>query len=667
MRQTLRFLLIVAILLITGASLITAQDVPPQLDLALADLSARLGQTISQEMLDSWEFSQARYTDTAFGCPFVTGEARPEGMLAYTFNLTYQGQTYEYRVALDNTLIFPCDQQLLNATPVVASQDDFEACPADFAGFVLSRLDIGARAQVDPEGIPLRLRRAPNTTGEQITLLNPGTVIEVLAGPSCGEGFVWWQIAAGGQVGWAAEGQTPDTYFIVPQGSPTEEPTATGEAAATAAPLLLATPTLPPTVTPAPGTDAGGAAPTTGAAELAGISNNMLTLYDIEDGGLRVVAEIFDAGDEFYPTIMDIAFSPNGDFLTFTARNNEGRVSLYVQPLDNNVPSGDPVEWAQDLHYAMPVTFTTDGLSVIYAKPGDTTQPSPEEVVNVYVHPLNSEGTPSLVGTFNFGTGCGGGSPFPGDALINIEAGYGRRGSVFEMTPYGLVYSTNCTGSGTALMNLENGQSVPVGTNLSRVRVSPDQKQLVGITDEQQGFGNGVITVVDLTAGLALTPLGAVAQADQLAWGPDGDIFYTTYRETGEIIPGSDQAPFTDMGYQSGVPLYDVTIHRIDLSAATDAEIYSGDAYSIGRILITPDGTDLFFTSIANGEAWAQNLATSEGVDTSTREQVAEWFGPTFNRLDLMTGQVAQFADSLLMPTLNHAALGGATPAATEG
>src|SRR5215207_4764536 len=177
MKYTLRFLLVALVLVLAGASLALAQDAPPQLNLVLADLSERLGRQVRAEDLVEWNYTQARYTDTAFGCPLVAGEARPEGILAYTFNLNVQGTTYEYRAALDNSSVFPCDQALLNATPVVAPQVTVVPCPSDFAGLLPSRLDLGARAQIAAGEAPLRLRRAPNTSGEQITQLNPGTIV----------------------------------------------------------------------------------------------------------------------------------------------------------------------------------------------------------------------------------------------------------------------------------------------------------------------------------------------------------------------------------------------------------------------------------------------------------------------------------------------------------
>src|SRR5829696_738196 len=131
----LRYLLIplLALLITTTAF---AQDVPPQLALALNQLSQRIGRPLSLTDLDSWSFTQNLYTDTALGCAVAVGEARPEGFSGMTFLLVYQGISYDYRVAVDGSLTFPCDETLLqqqNATPQPGN------CPADFAGYLPPR------------------------------------------------------------------------------------------------------------------------------------------------------------------------------------------------------------------------------------------------------------------------------------------------------------------------------------------------------------------------------------------------------------------------------------------------------------------------------------------------------------------------------------------------
>ncbi len=65
-------------------------------------------------------------------------------------------------------------------------------------------------------GIPVRLRSEPVIKSSTfITQFNEGTQLEVLDGPSCNEGYVWWYVQSGKYKGWIAEG-TSSNWFIEP-------------------------------------------------------------------------------------------------------------------------------------------------------------------------------------------------------------------------------------------------------------------------------------------------------------------------------------------------------------------------------------------------------------------------------------------------------------------
>ena len=66
------------------------------------------------------------------------------------------------------------------------------------------------------DGTPTRLRSAADLYSEQVTLMAEGTPFTVLDGPTCADGYRWWQLALDdGTTGWAAEAST-DTYFLEP-------------------------------------------------------------------------------------------------------------------------------------------------------------------------------------------------------------------------------------------------------------------------------------------------------------------------------------------------------------------------------------------------------------------------------------------------------------------
>jgi hypothetical protein len=66
------------------------------------------------------------------------------------------------------------------------------------------------------DGTPTRLRSAADLYSEQVTLMAEGTPFTVLDGPTCADGYRWWQLQLDdGTTGWAAEA-SPDEYFLEP-------------------------------------------------------------------------------------------------------------------------------------------------------------------------------------------------------------------------------------------------------------------------------------------------------------------------------------------------------------------------------------------------------------------------------------------------------------------
>ena len=80
-----------------------------------------------------------------------------------------------------------------------------------------TRLTTGILAQVS-ETIPasIRVSSGPRRINEEIAQLLPGTVVEVLEGPVCAEGLVFWKVDSdliAGGVGWTAEGDVREYYL----------------------------------------------------------------------------------------------------------------------------------------------------------------------------------------------------------------------------------------------------------------------------------------------------------------------------------------------------------------------------------------------------------------------------------------------------------------------
>lgn len=60
-----------------------------------------------------------------------------------------------------------------------------------------------------------RVRVEPGTSGEVRGLLGPGEVVLVMAGPTCADGYAWWQIQSlAGLAGWTAEGDETSAWLV---------------------------------------------------------------------------------------------------------------------------------------------------------------------------------------------------------------------------------------------------------------------------------------------------------------------------------------------------------------------------------------------------------------------------------------------------------------------
>jgi hypothetical protein len=90
----------------------------------------------------------------------------------------------------------------------------WQAC----SGTYLSRLRVGDRASVstDPP-LPNRVRSEPDTDSNILGYLQVGEKMEILDGPECKGGWVWWYVQSldTTMLGWTAEGDDTN-YWLVP-------------------------------------------------------------------------------------------------------------------------------------------------------------------------------------------------------------------------------------------------------------------------------------------------------------------------------------------------------------------------------------------------------------------------------------------------------------------
>ncbi|GAB4511732.1 MAG: hypothetical protein OHK0046_10230 [Anaerolineae bacterium] len=115
---------------------------------------------------------------------------------------------------------------LLFPAVITRAQSDAFDCP----GTLAPRLNIGGQGIVTP-GSANNVRSDPATSGQLVFRLEAGSVFQVLDGPICSDGFVWWQVRFNGSDGWTVEGDG-SSYFLEPvSAADISTPTATTPAA----------------------------------------------------------------------------------------------------------------------------------------------------------------------------------------------------------------------------------------------------------------------------------------------------------------------------------------------------------------------------------------------------------------------------------------------------
>ncbi len=111
-----------------------------------------------------------------------------------------------------------CLLALCLAPGLLNAQEEDLTCPEDFAGYLTPRVVVEQAARTTP-GTPLNLRPEPGTDLARVAALPGGVTMQVVDGPLCNEGFVWWQVDYDEQTGWVAEGRLPDDYYLEPRGA----------------------------------------------------------------------------------------------------------------------------------------------------------------------------------------------------------------------------------------------------------------------------------------------------------------------------------------------------------------------------------------------------------------------------------------------------------------
>jgi Tol biopolymer transport system component len=122
-----------------------------------------------------------------------------------TLPLSLENVFYDVRPATDT----------FTPPPEPTAPATWKLCP----GALDSRLDIGRKAKVttDPP-TPNNVREGPGRGLRMVGQIKPGEEIEIIGGPQCDNGMIWWEIRSrvSGLKGYTLEGDKT-TYWLVPE------------------------------------------------------------------------------------------------------------------------------------------------------------------------------------------------------------------------------------------------------------------------------------------------------------------------------------------------------------------------------------------------------------------------------------------------------------------
>lgn len=371
-----------------------------------------------------------------------------------------------------------------------------------------------------------------------------------------------------------------------------------------------------------------------GAPVMGGIREGSVYLFSTD---APTPIQVFQGDGLTLPT--QLKWTPDGQRLLFLA-SSPGAAGYSLMMADWQGGAAVPI--ADNLMY-MPVAFLPDGR-VVYATPGEIGPAQgenqlPQMSISLYAQTLDPAATPEKIADVPFGTGCGGGSPFPMDGIYSMDAGFMGNELTLQMTEHGLLHSVSCSGAGLAVLDLQSGETMGVGEGLARVALSPDGTRFAAVNFLEFPAQLELVTV-DL-ATLSVTPVATGHTPDQVTWGADGALYYSVREQLPEpvaVAPEQMQAMVDAgrLGPDSKIPRYRVAIYRLDPVSGAETLLFEADsAWAVGRLFTVENA--LYFSLIPGAQAWIDGLLTTP-VDMESRAgflQEQSMVAPALYRLPL--------------------------------
>ena len=328
--------------------------------------------------------------------------------------------------------------------------------------------------------------------------------------------------------------------------------------------------------------------------------------WSLDGSRLAFVQQVEGAGSESF-------FSRNDLFVIDV--NNIANAALSLQAAVEDVATSFPPAWAED-----------GSLYFVRDNPSNMSAASPEEFM-MDIFRLSDGGVQS-VASAPFGVGCGGGVGEPDQMLYNSEAGFGGNATVFLATRYGLLMSLDCSGVGLQLVGFD-GRITRLGAQLGRASLAADGRTLAAIALDYSSFPPLTTLYLYDLATLMARQIPTVYPPDQLSWGGDGALYYSSSVPSGQLFSAEEaalisQAQGYDMSFitPEPIPAYRVTVNRIDLADGSEMEVDAHSASLVGRLRPAPGG--VAYSVIGSLEVWGRGLIDGS-IDPMSEDYYENW------------------------------------------
>lgn len=409
-------------------------------------------------------------------------------------------------------------------------------------------------------------------------------------------------------------------------------------------------------------------------------AQNTIPSFAASDGGNLVIypqggqpIRVTNYAPDSYSSIYDIAYTPDGNYVVFIASAQDANGNFTNSVSVVSAAGGDVFVIAQNMAIGIPLTFDADG-QLVFA------QDIPDQVVNdLGEYKIRLSRVPvdqpkaEVIGDVSFATGCGGGTSIPTQILYNSEtSSLGGNGLTLAAVEGGYVLSSNCGGAGVNFVQPGSAIST-IDTNLTRIAVSPNRKNIAGITFDYSDSGpiNVRLLVGSVNQGAALKQVATMKPVDQLVWLNDNEIIYSTYENLGNIFTPEEQVVIAkNLGFAEGqanlgtlVDNRQVSIRKVNVDTGEDVELYATDpkpeaadnAYAVGRLRILPDGR-VVYSLVPGVNSFARMLADGNldmMNDPNAYDKTDELIEVQLYTLDVNTKQITQIGVNLQKAAFN--------------